>query len=452
MINDLQHLLALLPSHNLQVIYLGVTSLGIATGVLGCFLLFRKRSLLSDTVGHATLPGIAGGFLISALLQDVSGKNFVALIIGGFIFGWLSVQTVQYLMRHTPLRQDAALAIALTGYYALGVVLLSVIQKSGLPDSSGLEYYLYGMVASMVQAEAWLLFSTALIAIILTFTLLKELNALCFDEGFTQTQGLPNRWLDQVLMTVCLIVAIVGLQTVGLLLIMALFIIPPATARLWTNSLTKTLGISALVGAIGALSGAFLSASIPRLPAGASIILTTSILFFLSLFIGQRKGILIRHLRFHRIEQRLAQNQFLRAVFDSQEAQQQVRLLCGLAFSKRLAQAEFSIPDTLEKRHWSSLQQRQVARQLQQAGLLTITSHDKAKLTPEGLERAIETAKTHRLTELYLLEHAEVAQKNVHQYVERIEEITTPEIAQDLRTLFEERLQEELIPLEPHEQ
>lgn len=440
-----------LPDHNLRVIYLGVSSLGIAAGLLGCFLLFRKRSLISDTVGHATLPGIAGGFLLSSLITGVTGKSFITLLLGSLLFGWLSVQAVQYMVRKTRLRQDAAMAISLTGFYGLGVVLLSVVQGSGLPQSSGLEYYLYGMVASMVESEAWVLFGTTLIAALVTVLFLKELNALCFDEAFTQTQGLPHRWLDEGLMLISLIVAIVGLQTVGLLLIMAMFIIPPSTARLWTQSLKKTLWISALIGALGALAGAMLSAQVPNLPAGATMILCNSFLFFISLLFGHRKGVLIKHLRFNEIEKRLEENQFLRAVFDNLEAQQQVRLFCGLEFSRPLAMTEFNVSDVLRKRDWSLKKERKLAKTLSDKKLLSLLNNESAVLTAHGLDRAIETAKTHRLTEMYLLKHAEIAPKKVHQYVERIEEITTPEIAQDLRSIFEKELQAALIPTEPHE-
>lgn len=439
------------PEHNLRVIFLGVTSLGLAAGLLGCFLLFRKRSLLSDTVGHATLPGVVGGFLVTSSIGGVYGKSFLGLLLGSLLFGWLSVQTVQYLVRRTRLRQDAALAVSLTGFYALGIVLLSVVQSSGLPQSSGLEYYLYGMVASMVEAEAWMLFGTTVFAVLLTMIFLKELNVLCFDETFTQTQGLPHRWLDEGLMFISLVVAIVGLQTVGLLLIMAMFIVPPSTARLWTSSLKKTLVISALVGAVGALAGALLSANISNLPAGATMILCTAFLFFLSLLFGYRRGVLMKYLRFHAIEQRLEGNQFLRAVFDNMEKQQQVRLFCGLEFSRQLALSEFNLLKVLEKREWSARKINKVGKRLASSKYISLKEGGNAVLTEGGLDRAVEAAKTHRLTEMYLMEHAEVASKNIHQFVERIEEITTPELAQDLKRLFEEDLQRSLIPPEPHD-
>jgi len=234
---------------------------------------------------------------------------------------------------------------------------------------------------------------------------------------------------------------------------MALFIIPPATARLWTNRLSLTLLISSLTGALGGLIGATCSAQVENLPAGAAIILACSSLFVLSLIFGSHKGLLTRYLRFQKLEHTLVHNQFLRAVFDKLEHQQQIRLLVGRDFSRSLALVPFPLQETLTNRHWSAHKTRQIAERLSHLGLLTYDRQslpNTAELTEKGLDRAIESAKTHRLTELYLLEHADVAPRNVHQYVEKIEEITTPDIARDLRSLFQTPLEQELIPAEPH--
>ena len=437
------------PSHNLRVIYLGVCSLGLAAGICGCFLLFRKRSLLSDTVGHATLPGVAFAFLLIASFGS-GGKSFLYLMLGALITGWLSVRAVQWIRHQTPVREDGALAIPLSVFYGFGVVCLSVVQGLQLKDASGLEYYLYGMVASMVESEARLLLFVALGALAVVFLFFKELNCLCFDEGYVRAQGLPNRWLDEVLMFTCLAVTIVGLQAVGLLLMMALFIIPPATARLWTDSMPLTLVIAGAVGALGSLAGAIASSVVPHLPAGASIILATSLLFSLSMLIGKRKGWLVRKLSLFRLERRLARHQFLRGMFDKLESQQQVRLLAGLDFSPELCHVPLAMKDFLGKRDWPKAKQQSVARDLKQRKMLELADDDRVILTERGLKRALEVARTHRLTELYLIEHAEIAPAKVHQYVERIEEITTPEIADDLKSLFAERLAKEVIPIEPH--
>ncbi|MEO0663812.1 MAG: metal ABC transporter permease, partial [Planctomycetota bacterium] len=274
-------------SYNLRVILLGVTALGIAAGVLGAFLLFRRRSLLADTLGHATLPGVVVAFMAAAQLLD-GGKPFAVLLLGALISGWFAVRAVQFLRRRTPIREDAALAIVLTVFYGAGVVLLSVVQNLELRGSSGLELYVYGMVASMSRSDAWTLAAVSVAALGVVALLFKELRALSFDEGFVAARGLPHRWLDEVLMSACLVVTIAGLPTVGLLLVMALFIVPPATARLYADTLGGTLVVAGATGAVGAVAGALASARVDHLPAGAAMILATSALFFASLVAAPR--------------------------------------------------------------------------------------------------------------------------------------------------------------------
>ncbi len=442
--------LLLAPSHNLQVIFLGVTFLGCATGFLGCFLLFRKKSLISDTVGHATLPGITLAFLLGGSL-GFDEKNYALIALGGMLFGWFSSLGVKWLQVNSKIKADASLAINLTFFYAIGIVVKSIIPHSGFADSSGLEYYMFGMVASMVTDEALLILWVSLGAIVVCSLFFKELNILCFDEDFARVQGLPRRRVDEGLMFLCLLVAIIGMSTVGLLLVMAMFIIPPATARLWTQSMRPTLIISALCGALGACFGVILSATITNMPAGAAIIVSMAVIFALSLLIGLRKGILVRKLSVLKLERRLAENQFLRAAFDNLEHQQQVRLLCGLPFSKQLADVDFNPQTVVDNRCWKVSKLRSVLSRLKKQGAILVRENKLVRLTRKGMDLAIETARTHRLTELYLLEHSEVASLYIHQFVEQIEEITTPEIARELNELFEARLKEELIPLEPHE-
>lgn len=174
-------------------------------------------------------------------------------------------------------------------------------------------------------------------------------------------------------------------------------------------------------------------------------------LFFISLLLGTRKGVLVRKLQVLKLERKLAENQFLRAAFDNLEHQQQVRLLCGLPFSKKLAEVDFNPLTVVENRQWSKFKLHAVLRRLSGYQAIVVRENQQVRLTRTGLELAMEAARTHRLTELYLLEHAEVATNQIHQFVERIEEITTPEIARELNRLFENKLQQELIPSEPHD-
>ena len=420
-------------SYNLQVVYLGVSTLGVATGVLGCFLLFRRRSLLSDTLGHATLPGVALAFLLVAQF-GAGGKSFLWLLLGALVSGWLAVRSVQFLRRRTPIREDGALAVVLTVFYGVGVVWLSVIQNLELPGASGLEYYIYGMVASMVLSEALTLLIVSAVALVAVSLLFKELNALCFDEGFVAAQGLPHRWLDELLMLTCLVVTIAGLQTVGLLLIMAMFIIPPATARLWTSSMAGTIGIAAAVGAVGSVAGATASANIPRMPAGAAIILATAILFTLSLFLGRRKGLLQAWLASWRDERGLVERQLLRDVFALQPAKQRAASLAGAPTAG--APSSVSITAATRWRGWSDRRRQAAVGRLERAGQLERGEADAVRLTAQGQRRAVEAERTQALTELYLTEYPSLAPQHLHPYVERIEDVAPAEVAAHLRALF----------------
>ena len=437
-------------SYNQRVIFLGVVVLGAVSGLAGTFLLFRKRSLLSDTVSHATLPGIGIAFLIGEMATG-NGKRTVPLMIGAFIAGWLSMQFVRFIRRNSRIKDDAALAITLAFFYGIGIVLLSVIQKLPSSHSSGLEYYLYGMVASMVIGDAYVIIGLALVCLVTVLLFFKEFSLFCFDARYAQTQGYPVARIDVAIMTLAVLVAVVGLQTVGLLLIMALLIIPAVAARFWTHSLHRMLGIAALIGGGGALLGAVVSSVFPRVPAGGAIVLATAAGFVFSLLLGTVRGWLMIQWRRQRLHRRLLEVQFLRAVFDTLEHQQQIRLLVGHAFDRSLARTPVKFATIIASRDWSPGTVRRTARRLERQSLLTDVNSESVQLTPNGLERAIDCARNHRLTELYLLNYADVAPQNVHQNVERIEEVTTPEIAQDLRSIFRDELARHEIPEEPHQ-
>ncbi|MEL6427783.1 MAG: metal ABC transporter permease [Planctomycetota bacterium] len=389
-------------SYNLRVILLGVTALGIAAGVLGAFLLFRRRSLLADTLGHATLPGVVVAFMAAAQLLD-GGKPFAVLLLGALISGWFAVRAVQFLRRRTPIREDAALAIVLTVFYGAGVVLLSVVQNLELRGSSGLELYVYGMVASMSRSDAWTLAAVSVAALGVVALLFKELRALSFDEGFVAARGLPHRWLDEVLMSACLVVTIAGLPTVGLLLVMALFIVPPATARLYADTLGGTLVVAGATGAVGAVAGALASARVDHLPAGAAMILATSALFFASLVAAPRRGLLAARLR-ARGERRLAvESQVLRRTLGE---------------------------GGLDPAHLAGCERAAVQRLVARSAL--VSKDAGLQLTDAGRERAHALARTEELVALYLERHPRSAPARLLLHVERIEDVAPPETITEL--------------------
>ncbi|QQG36126.1 MAG: metal ABC transporter permease [Micavibrio aeruginosavorus] len=281
-------------AYNTLIVLLGTSVLGIAAGITGVFLLLRKRSLLSDAVSHATLPGIAAGFLVALALGLDDGRHLPTLLAGAALSGILGAASVQWLKDRTRLSEDAAIGVVLSSFFGLGIVMLSYIQTLGTGSRAGLDSFLLGQTAALTREETALTALMALAVIVVALSLRKELTLLCFDPVFTAASGWPLQKMDMILMGLMLAVVCTGLKTVGLILVIALLIIPAATARLWTDRLSLMLFLAPLTGGTSAASGALISAHFTSIPAGAMIVLTATLFLAAGFLFSPVHGILIR--------------------------------------------------------------------------------------------------------------------------------------------------------------
>lgn len=290
--------------HNTLVVLGGATALGLAAGMVGCFMVLRRRALVSDALSHATLPGLVAAFL-AGLALGVEGRSLPLLLAGAAASGALSVAAIQAITRWTRLTEDAAIGAVLSVFFGVGVLLLSVVQELPAANAAGLKGFLFGQTAAMHRGEALGLAALALLAAVAVWIFFKEFRLLAFDEGFARAAGWPTGRFDLGLMALVTLVTVVGLQTVGLVLIIALLITPAATARFWTDDLGHMLAIAGLFGAASGGLGALLSARFADLPAGAVIVLVATGFFFASLLMAPSRGLLGRSLRRSRLRRRL---------------------------------------------------------------------------------------------------------------------------------------------------
>jgi manganese/zinc/iron transport system permease protein len=193
----------------------GTTLLGLAAGVIGAFALLRKRSLMADALSHATLPGIGLAFLAATALGS-AGKSLPVLLLGAAVTGVLGVLCVQALLRHTRLREDAAIGIVLSVFFGAGVVVLSAIQKHAGGSAGGLSHFIYGQTAAMRVSDATLMGGIALAAVLAAALLLKEFALVCFNDAFARVDGWPVSLIDLLMMALVVLVTVAGLQAVGL--------------------------------------------------------------------------------------------------------------------------------------------------------------------------------------------------------------------------------------------
>jgi manganese/zinc/iron transport system permease protein len=423
----------LLQDHNTRIVLAGACVFGAAAGLAGTFLLLRKRSLLSDTLGHSTLPGIALAFLLAHAL-GLSGRSFVWLGTGAALTGMAGMGAVVLIRQHSRIKDDAALAIVLSVFFGVGIALLSVIQQLPGGQAAGLENLIYGNPASMTSGDAWFVFFASLAVVVVCTALFKEFALLCFDESFAAAAGWPARLLDLGLMALIVLVAVAGLQSVGILLVVALLVIPPAASRFWTDSLRTTALAAALTGAASALSGVVASALLPRLPTGALIVLAATFFFSLSLLFGSRRGLVVRHLLERQGARRLAREHMLRAIFECTEAD-------GPCISNE---------NLLAKRPWQQVEISHLVSALADEGLLTATPDGSTvQLTRSGDNEARRLVRNHRLWELYLLNYADVAPGRVDRDADLIEHVLDPRLVDELEEILDQASREKFVPGDP---
>lgn len=390
--------------------------LGVCSGIVGSFLLLRKRSLMGDALSHATLPGITLAFLVMAGL-GADGKFLPGLLTGAGIFGVLGFATVLVLREQTRIKDDAAMGIVLSVFFGLGVALLGITRQAG-GNAAGLEGFIYGRAASMVAADFWFLAGICGVALVVALLLFKEIRLSSFDEAYAAAQGWPVRRLEIVVLALVTLVTVVGLHAVGLILIIAFLILPASSARFWTHRFAPMLTLSAVFGALSGALGAVLSALAPNFPAGAVMVLTATALFGVSLVAGPERGLIARWMRARALQGKISRQHLLRAMY---EARENAADRSGGVDRHALARS----------RDWGGHFHRSL-RQAWREALIEEPGADVIRLTEAGQEAAARVTRNHRLWEIYLIEHADIAPSHVDRDADMVEHVLGNDLVRQL--------------------
>ncbi|MGO3689545.1 MAG: metal ABC transporter permease [Psychroflexus halocasei] len=279
--------------YTLRTITLGTAVLGAVCGMLGSFAVLRKQSLLGDAISHAALPGIALAFILTGV------KDSNLLLIGALISGLIGTFWIKSIVKKTRLKNDTALGLILSLFFGFGMLLLTFIQKMPNANQAGLDKYLFGQAATLVESDVWVMTAVTSVSLIVLLLFWKELKVLLFDPDYTETLGFNTRFLD-ILITVFIVLAIVlGLQTVGVVLMSAMLLAPAAAARQWTDSLGVMIFIAAIFGALSGVFGTAISASQDNLSTGPVIVLVVAVFVLFSFIFSPGRGLLFRQIRFH---------------------------------------------------------------------------------------------------------------------------------------------------------
>lgn len=275
----------LLFDYTLRTIALGSALLGIVGGVLGAFAILRRQGLVGDALAHAALPGIALAFMLSG------SRAPAVLMLGAAVSGWLGTLLILRIVRDTRISEDTALGVVLTVFFGLGIVLLTQIQHGGDATQAGLDRYLFGQAATLVAEDVRTMAAVGAAALAIVVLLFKELKLLAFDAEFAASLGFPTERLSVLLTSAIVLAVVIGLQTVGVVLMAAMLVAPAAAARQWTNRLGVMLLLSGAFGAAAGVTGAVISVTARRVPTGPVIVLCATALVVVSLFFAPERGI-----------------------------------------------------------------------------------------------------------------------------------------------------------------
>ena len=294
--------------YTLRTVALGGSLLGVVSGVLGCFAVLRQQSLMGDALSHAALPGVAIAFLLA-------GRDLGVLLIGAGIASWLGVQFISSVTQTTRIKQDTAMGIVLAAWFAAGIALLAYIQ--GRPDASqaGLDSFIFGQAAAIVESDVWLIGIVGSIAFIIMALFWKEFKLITFDTEFAGANGFRVRVFSTLLSTLIVIAIVLGLQLAGVILMVGMLIAPGIAARQWTNKLTQMVILAAIFGAFSGGTGAIISAIDTDIPTGPMIIVVTFLIVIVSIGFAPGRGLFWRMLRQRGDQQRFAARTVLDDLF-----------------------------------------------------------------------------------------------------------------------------------------
>lgn len=294
---DLLH--ELVTNYTLRTVALGAATLGIVGGGLGTFAVLRGESLLGDAISHAALPGIALAFLLTG------SKAPLVLMLGAAVAGVLATLLILGVTRSTRVKYDSALALMLAVFFGMGLVLLTYIQRHAGASQAGLDAFLFGQAAALIERDVVTMAGLGGAALVVLILFWKEFKLLAFDPAFGRSLGLPTTSLDFLLTTLLVVAIVIGLQTVGVVLMSAVLIAPAAAARQWTDRLGVMMLVAAAFGAGSGVGGAVLSASVPNLPTGPTIVLCMGVVVTVSLLGAPNRGLLWRWWRDRKRAERL---------------------------------------------------------------------------------------------------------------------------------------------------
>lgn len=401
---------------------IGCILMCLASSLIGTLAFIQRRSLLGEALSHAAYPGVVVGVIVAASFFPSSEDMLaVAILVGGFLFSLLGLFIIDKLQKRIKITNDAALCLVLSLFFGWGILMASRIQFTHALWYKQIQVFLYGQAATMVDSHVILYAVLVATILLILFLFYRTIQALSFDRLFVESLGVKGDFLQGAIFVLLALSVVIGMRSVGVVLMSGMLIAPAATARQWTHRLYRVFLIAGFVGMLSGFLGHYFSLAFPVwfheekmvLPTGPMILLTASSFCFLSLLFAP-SGLIYRYLRIF--------------IFRVQSHQENV-----LKFLWKRGSASFK-----EIRSWESIPSiflKFFLIRLCAQGW--ITNHlGIYRLTADGQKRAAHVVRLHRLWEVYLVDYLGQQGGKVHKSAEEMEHVLSPELEKELTELL----------------
>jgi manganese/zinc/iron transport system permease protein len=404
----------------------------LSAALVGVIVFLRKQSLIGESLSHAAYPGVILGIIgISSFINDSNEDYLLAFAVlgGAFLTSIAGLMTIQAMERYLKVRTDSALCFVLAAFFGVGITLASRIQFTHTSLYNQIQVYLYGQAATMTDVHIWIYGTLALLISCVAILCYKELQIILFDYQYAKSLGIKTTLLNATIFILIVLAVVVGIRSVGVVLMSAMLTAPAAAARQYTHKMSKMLLIAGFIGLFSGFMGNYLSVEVANglstdknslliLPTGPMIVLIASAICLLSLLLAPERGLLLRLFRSLRFRYKCLGENLLKSIWRHDPE--------GYIDFSQLAFYQSAPYLTLRWALW----------RLIRAGWVEAGKSDDFRLTTEGRQLAARIIRLHRLWEVYLADYVGVGVERVHRNAEEMEHIITPEIEAKLILLL----------------
>lgn len=415
----------------------------LSAGLVGVIVFLRKQSLIGEALSHASYPGVILGIILAGFLELTPNSGLLIsffIISGAFITALLGMYCIHLLVKKLKVRPDSALCFVLSGFFGIGLTLASQVQFSYSTLYQQIQVYLYGQAATMTDNHIFIYSFLAIVVITLIAFLYKEIQLVIFDESYAKSLGFKTKWIESLLFILTVLAVVIGIRSVGVVLMSAMLIAPAVSARQFTDKLSTMLMLSAFFGLVSGFLGNYLSVETTQfflnryptermsIPTGPMIVVVASILSLLSLCFSPKRGILIRLFRIARFRYKCISENILKAIW------------------RHNSNGKITLDELAKYQSSSKIYLQFILHNLKSQGWITLIDYHTYSLTHDGRLRASKIIRLHRLWEVYLVDYLGVGAERVHRNAEEMEHIITPQLERELTLLLKDP------KIDPHEQ